>query len=124
MDLYAEIILDHYKNPRNAKILEHADLKGSDHNPLCGDKVEISIKIDQNDRVVAVGYNAEGCAISTAAISLLSEDIQDKTLREIEALDKDDIYALLGVEISPGRSKCALLGLACIKKLIKQYYAT
>ncbi|MBD3270039.1 Fe-S cluster protein [Candidatus Peregrinibacteria bacterium] len=122
MDLFAEIILDHYKNPRNFQILEKADLEGQDSNPLCGDKLHITIKVDENETISSFGFDGEGCAISVGAMSILSEEIIGKSLTEVENFENEALYDLIGVEISPGRVKCALLGLSLIKKLIKIYH--
>ncbi len=119
MDLYAEIILDHFKNPHHFGLLNPADLLGQDSNPMCGDKLKISLRID-GGKVTDVGFEGEGCAISVAAMSILSDEIIGKTLDEVENFSNDDLYELLGVDISPGRVKCALLGLGCLKQMINE----
>jgi nitrogen fixation protein NifU and related proteins len=121
MDLYAEIILDHYKHPHHFGLLKKANLRGKDLNPLCGDKLEITLKVDRNNVVQDVGFKGEGCAISIAAMSILSDEIVGMTLDQIKKIDSKIINQLLQIEVSPGRSKCALLGLSLIKKLIKIY---
>src|SRR6202171_802865 len=85
-DLSREIILDHYQNPRNQGRLEHPTLANRGHNPLCGDEIELSVNIDeQNDRIREISFVAHGCSISTASASMMTEVIKSKTLAEAEA---------------------------------------
>ena len=114
-DLYRELILDHYRNPRNKGRLEEPDISYEDDNPLCGDHLRLTLKLDENDRVIAVGWDGEGCAISQASASLLGEEIEGKTLEELKGFSKEDILELLGISISPVRLKCALLSLKVLK---------
>jgi len=116
MDIYGEIILDHFKNPRQAKLLAGADIKGEDFNPLCGDKVKVTLKVDGKGVIRDFGFLGEGCAISVAATSILGEKIIGKKLTAILKFDNEQVLKLLGIPISPGRIKCALLGFSCIKK--------
>ncbi len=121
MDIYAEIILDHYKNPRHFELIEDAQLISSDSNPLCGDKITVSLKLDKNNVIENFGFEGSGCAISMASTSLLSEQIIGKTINDVKNISNEDIFKLLEIKISPARVKCALLGLSCIKKAIKWY---
>jgi nitrogen fixation NifU-like protein len=123
MDIYGEIILDHFKNPRQAGLLEQADLLGEDSNPLCGDKVKISLKVSQVGVIEKFGFLGDGCAISVASTSLLGEKLIGKKLLEILAMDGEEMLKLLEIPISPGRIKCALLGFSCIKKSATIYQA-
>ena len=118
--MYAETILEHYKNPHNHGILENRDIEHREYNPLCGDSVTIYLLIE-GDKVKDVKFVGRGCAISQAATSLLTDDIKGKSIDEIKKLDKDYILDLLGVEISPARMKCALLGLKTAKLTIYAY---
>ena len=113
-DLYREYILDHYKNPRNYGEIPDPDISHEEYNPLCGDRLVIQLKLDQ-DRVVDVKFHGEGCAISQASASMLTEQIQGKSLDELKALTKEDILEMLGIPISPVRLKCALLSLKALK---------
>lgn len=121
MDLYGEIILDHYKNPQNFKLIENSDLDGEDNNPLCGDTVHMTAKIDSMEKISEIGFQGQGCAISIAATSILTDELKGKKLSEIEKMDQKDIFEMMGFEVNPGRVKCAMLGLACLKRLIKKY---
>ena len=121
MDLYAENILEHYKHPRNFGLIADAKITGSDLNPLCGDKLTASLVLDDGDKISKFGFEGSGCAISMAAMSMLGEEILNKPIEEVENMGDERIYEMLGVEISPARVKCALLGLSCIKKMTKLY---
>ncbi len=114
-DLYRENILDHYKRPRNFGRLEEFELEFEDTNPLCGDEQHVFIHLDEDDRVTGVGFEGKGCAISTAATSMLTEELAGKTREELLRLDKGFVLDLLGIEISATRMKCALLGLKVVK---------
>jgi nitrogen fixation NifU-like protein len=113
--LYREQILDHYKRPQNFGQLDEFDLEYEDSNPFCGDEQHVWIRLDDSDRVAEVGFAGKGCAISTAATSLLTEELTGKTRTELLALPKDFVLDLLGIEISATRMKCALLGLKVVK---------
>jgi len=114
-DLYREIILDHYQNPRNKELLSPADIDYEEDNPVCGDHIHLTVQLDDEDRVTAVGWDGEGCAISQASASMLSEAIVGKTLEELRSFSKDDVLEMLGIELGPVRLKCALLSLKVLK---------
>ena len=114
-DLYRENILDHYQDPRNFGALDDPDISYEDDNPLCGDVLRIDIKVDDQNRITDVGFTGEGCAISQASASMLSEEILGKTLDEVKQIGKEDILDLLGIELGPVRLKCALLSLKVLK---------
>jgi len=113
--LYREQILEHYKRPHNFGPLEDFDLEFEDSNPFCGDEQHVRIKLDSDGRVAEVRFEGSGCAISTAATSLLSEELAGKTREELVRLDKAFVLELLGIDISATRMKCALLGLKVVK---------
>ena len=113
--LYREQILDHYKHPQNFGQLDEFDLEYEDSNPFCGDEQHVWIRLDEGDRVAEVAFEGKGCAISTAATSLLSEELAGKTRQELLELPKEFVLDLLGIEISATRMKCALLGLKVVK---------
>ena len=114
-DLYRENILDHYKRPRNFGRLDDYDLEFEDTNPFCGDEQHVFIKLDDDDRVSEVRFEGKGCAISTAATSMLTEELAGKSREELLRLEKDFVLDLLGIDISATRMKCALLGLKVVK---------
>ena len=113
--LYREQILEHYKRPHNFGPLEDFDLEFEDSNPFCGDEQHMRIKLDGDGRVAELRFEGKGCAISTAATSLLSDELEGKSREELLRLDKDFVLDLLGIEISATRMKCALLGLKVVK---------
>jgi nitrogen fixation NifU-like protein len=114
-DLYRENILDHYQNPRHYGIMEDPDISYQDDNPLCGDVIRIDLKVDEEERITDVAFSGEGCAISQASASMLTEEILGKTLDEVKALGKEDVLEMLGIELGPVRLKCALLSLKVLK---------
>ena len=114
-DLYREQILNHYREPRNKGRLDATDISAADDNPLCGDRIELDLRLDSDGRVAQVGWDGQGCAISMASASMLSEEIKGKTLDEIKELDKEYILDMLGIELGPVRLKCALLSLKVLK---------
>lgn len=117
MDIYAENILDHYRNPRNFGRLKNPTLTVSEINFSCGDKEEIDLKIE--DGIIKdIAFRGEGCAISRASASLLTEKLKGKSLKEIKKIGKNQILKLLGIELGPLRLKCALLPLNAIKKAL------
>lgn len=130
-NLYREVILDHYRNPRNRGALAEPDAHGEGHNPLCGDEITIDLKLAAGV-VTEVGISGQGCSISQASASMMSQAIKGKTLEEIKAIsetfnslmtsddivvDPDrpgevlgDLESLQGVREFPVRIKCAVLG--------------
>jgi nitrogen fixation NifU-like protein len=114
-DLYRENILDHYKRPRHFGRPEEFDLEFEDTNPFCGDEQQVFITLDADGRVAELQFEGKGCAISTAATSMLTEELAGKSREELLRLDKAFVLDLLGIEISATRMKCALLGLKVIK---------
>jgi nitrogen fixation NifU-like protein len=114
-DLYREQILEHYKRPHNFGRPDEFDLEFEDTNPFCGDEQRIFIKLDDDGRVSEVGFEGKGCAISTAATSMLTDELHGKSRDELLQLPKDFVLDLLGIEISATRMKCALLGLKVVK---------
>jgi nitrogen fixation protein NifU and related proteins len=113
--LYREQILEHYKRPQNFGRLEEFDLEYEDTNPFCGDEQHVWIRLDEEDRVAEVAFEGKGCAISTAATSMLTDELQGKSRTELLRLPKEFVLDLLGIEISATRMKCALLGLKVVK---------
>ena len=113
--LYRELILDHYKNPRNHGLLDPADARAEGQNPLCGDEVTVSVRLGEGDVIEEVGFDGRGCAISQAATSMLTDLVKGRTAAEISALPKDELLEEIGIPLSPVRLKCALLGLGVLK---------
>src|SRR5579875_1655494 len=118
-DLYRENILEHYKRPHNFSPpepeLERVDFEFHDMNPLCGDELTVKLTLGADERIEGIRFEGHGCAISTAAASMASDETTGKTVSEVLALDRSLILDLLGIDISAQRMKCALLSLKVIK---------
>jgi len=114
-ELYREQILEHYKRPHNFGRLAEPDLEFDDSNPFCGDEQHVMLRLDDEERVAEVSFEGQGCAISTAATSLLTDELVGKTREELLRLPKEFVLDLLGIEISATRMKCAMLGLKVVK---------
>lgn len=114
-DIYKEIILDYYKNPRNKGSIDSPDSTARDSNPLCGDVIEMQMKFS-NGKVSEIKFNGDGCAISQASASILTEMVAGKTIDEVRAIDKVMLLENLGSpNLGPVRIKCALLSLKVMK---------
>jgi len=114
--LYREVILDHYKNPRGHGLLEHPDAEAEGQNPLCGDEVSIYVAFDSDGETIdEVKFSGRGCAISQAATSMLTEMVKGRSATEVATLPKDELLEEIGIPLTPVRLKCALLGLSTLK---------
>ena len=123
-DIYREIILDHYRNPRNKGKLPEADISTHDSNPLCGDEIDIHMKI-QGDRIMDIKFEGRGCAISQASASMLTEMVINKPLASVKDIAKTDILENIGLtNLGPARIKCALLALKVMKLGMVNYFAS
>ena len=114
-ELYREQIIDLYENPLNYGELDPHDFSYEEDNPLCGDVVRIDVRLDERQRITDVRWRGEGCAISQASASLLTEEIKGLTLEEVKAFPKERLLELIGVPLSMARVKCALLSLKVLK---------
>ncbi len=120
-EMYKEIILDYYKNPRNKGALEAAQASARDSNPLCGDVVEMQLKF-ADGKVSEIKFNGDGCAISQASASMLTEVVMGKTLEQVRKIDKAVLLENLGSpNLGAVRIKCALLPLKVMKTALYQY---
>ncbi len=114
--LYREVILDHYKNPRGHGVIEDADAEAEGLNPLCGDEITIYVSFaDDGETIEDVKFSGRGCAISQAATSMLVEMAKGRGASELAALPKDELLDEIGIPLTPIRLKCALLGLGVLK---------
>lgn len=118
--LYKEMILDLYRNPLNKKILVDFDRSEKGINPSCGDEIEIFVQFDEEGKVKDIGHQGQGCAISQAAVSLITEETKGKTKDEIRSFDNKKMLDLLGIPISHTRMKCALLGKDTLFKIMEK----
>jgi len=120
-ELYKQNILDHYKNPRHRGFIEKANLTANSSNPTCGDKIVLYIKLDDAGAVEEVGFEGDGCAISLSSVDMLSGFMFGKKVGALKMITPGEIYNMLGVDISPGRVNCALLGYKALENAQKQH---
>ena len=113
--LYREYILEHYKRPHHFGELESPDLEFYDTNPLCGDELRVQLRLDDDNRVADIAFSGQGCAISQASASMVSDEIIGMAIDDVLRLDKQFVLDLLGIDISATRIKCALLSLKVLK---------
>ncbi len=114
-DLYRETIIERYKSPQFRGRLDPHDIQFEDDNPLCGDHIEVTLRVGEDGRVTEAAFDGKGCAISQASADLLMEAVIGKTIDEIKQLNKEFVLDLLGIELGPVRLKCALLSLKVLK---------
>jgi nitrogen fixation protein NifU and related proteins len=115
-DMYREVILDHYKNPRGHGLIDDADAQAEGQNPLCGDEVTIYVAFEPDGETIEeVKFKGRGCAISQAATSMLMEMVRGRSATEVAVLPRDELLEEIGIPLTPIRLKCALLGLSTLK---------
>jgi len=117
MDMYQEEILEHYRHPHNRGSIKNADIVQKERNPVCGDELVFFITL-AGDKVSDIKFEGQGCAISQAAASMLTDDIIGMPIEKIKKLQKEDLLDLLGIELGPTRLKCALLSLQGITRAL------
>jgi nitrogen fixation protein NifU and related proteins len=118
--LYSATLLDHFRHPRNYGILPEPDISNEQYNPLCGDRIRIELKLDRST-VSAARFKGDGCAISTAAASLLTELLIGKKVADLSRISDAQLISALESNIQPARLQCALLPLHALREGIKKY---
>ena len=118
--LYSDILLDHFRHPRNYGSLDSPDVSNEQFNPLCGDRIRIELKLEQSS-VSAAGFKGDGCAISMAAASLLTELIRGSDVDEVAGITDERLISALASDIKPARLQCALLPLHALRKALQDY---
>jgi nitrogen fixation NifU-like protein len=114
--MYREVILDHYKNPRHHGSLEDADAEAEGQNPLCGDEVTVAVRFGADGETIEeMRFEGRGCAISQAATSMLTELVEGRKAADVAALDKQELLDEIAIQLTPVRLKCAMLGLTTLK---------
>lgn len=113
--IYRENILEYSKNPQNKGHLDPYDYAYEDTNPLCGDEVRIELRVDDAGNVSEIMFDGQGCAISQASASILTEIVKGMSVQDVKNLPKEELLDELGIELSPARLKCALLSLHVLK---------
>jgi len=115
-DMYREVILDHYKNPRNYGTIDEPGAQAKGQNPLCGDEVAIAVRFAADGETIeAVRFEGRGCAISQAATSMLTDLVKGRKAADVAALPKEELLEEVGIQLTPIRLKCAILGLGVLK---------
>jgi nitrogen fixation protein NifU and related proteins len=118
-DMYQEVILQHYRTPKNFGPLAGADRTGEESNPLCGDHITLRLKLDpEGGKIESVRFEGDGCAISVASTSMLTEHLTGVSVKDAEAITRDTVLQYLGIPLSPVRVKCALTGFAALGKAL------
>ncbi len=117
MSIYQELILDHYRKPRNQGSLQAPTHEATAQNPTCGDRLRMQIS-EKNGIIEQVRFEGSGCAISQASASILTEFLTGKPIEAATHMSKDALLTLLGIELSLTREKCALLSLDTFKKAL------
>src|SRR6476620_11488410 len=114
-ELYRENILEHYKRPHNWGQLDEPTVEFEDNNPLCGDTLQVQLKVAEDGTIDDLRFSGHGCAISQAAASMTGDEVKGMKVEELMRLDRDFVLELLGIDISATRMKCALLSLKVLK---------
>jgi len=115
-EMYREVILDHYKNPRGHGVIEEADAQAEGQNPLCGDEVSIFVSFeDDGETIEDVKFRGRGCAISQASTSMLMEMVKGRKATDVASMSKEELLDEVGIQLTPIWLKCALLGLGVLK---------
>ena len=109
MNIYQEDLLDHYENPSNYGTLPNPDISHEEDNPLCGDQIRIDLMVE-DDKIKEVRFCGHGCTISLAAASMLTEEIEGKSLDEVKQLSKDDILDMIGIPLGPRSHQVCTIG--------------
>ena len=117
MNIYQDIILDHYHHPHNKGKIDHPDNSVLTNNPLCGDKIEMTVILDKN-KIKEIKFSGEGCVISQASASMLTDYAKNKSKQELKKLDSKFIIKMLGIDLGVNRIKCAVLPLEALQKLL------
>ncbi|MFN2471502.1 MAG: Fe-S cluster assembly sulfur transfer protein SufU [Gaiellaceae bacterium] len=114
--MYREVILDHYKNPRGHGPLDEADVRAEGVNPLCGDEIAVSVAFGgDGDTIEDIRFEGRGCAISQAATSMLMEMVKGRKASRVAEMPKEELLEEVGIPLTPVRLKCAILGLGVLK---------
>lgn len=118
-DMYQEVILQHYRAPHNFGPLPDATASGEESNPLCGDHITFRLKVDPATQQVAEArFEGDGCAISMASASMLSDKVNGRPLDDVLRLTRDEVLGQLGIPLSPARVRCALTGFVALGKAL------
>lgn len=118
--LYSDILLDHFRHPRNYGSLDAPDISDEQFNPLCGDRIRLELKFEQS-KVSEARFKGDGCAISTAAASLLTEMVLNEDVEKLASISDARLISALESNIQPARLQCALLPLQALREGLKNW---
>ena len=122
---FVDLLIDHYENPRNRGAVDNATVVMNGGNPACGDVVTLYLTIDaQTEHVTDIHFEGDGCTISQAGASLMTEEMAGKAVSEIEQMGYDVVVDLMGRDVVATRLRCATLGLSTLKAAVKKYRGT
>ncbi len=120
-ELYREYMLDHYHDPRNYGVLDKASVDVRMDNPTCGDQIHLTAHVGDDGTITEVRFEGQGCVVSMAAASMLSEEVVGKTPEQVAAMGLEEIQEIMGgVRLSMGRIKCATLALNALQQGLKE----
>ncbi|MBD3673015.1 MAG: iron-sulfur cluster assembly scaffold protein [Planctomycetaceae bacterium] len=117
-ELYEDYILPHFEDPYHKEEIECASCQHSERNPLCGDTVTLQLIIGKDDIIEKAFFSGNGCAISQAGASILCEEIEGKTVTELEKFSAEEMLELLKVPLTATRQRCGLLGFKVLKTML------
>jgi len=117
--LYREIILDHYKNPHNFGEIKNASSAAKKNNPMCGDEMKITIKLDKSKKIQDIKFTGAGCSVSRAGGSILTDIVKGKKINQLKKYSDEKFLKDIEVPIMPARRKCVLLGLETLREALK-----
>lgn len=117
--LYRQNILDHYKSPHHWGKLTSPNVKADGANPLCGDELHLELNVS-GGKISGIAFSGQGCAISIASASMLSDEVVGKTIEQARRLPSSRLLELLGIDPGPSRLKCALLSHATLQKAVEK----
>ena len=120
MDIYAEEIISHYEHPHNKGKIDKPSATFHEYNPSCGDDITVYMSI-KGGKVGEVRFDGNGCAISMASASMLTDEIKGKSVEEVERFGVKELIGLIGIDPGPARLKCATLSLKAVKKALFLY---
>ena len=121
-DMYRDLILEHHRYPHNFGTLDPHDVSQEEHNPLCGDRIRLDLRIVDN-KIAEVAFSGKGCAVSQAAASMLTDELIGMDLDQVRQYGKAELLDLIGLPLdkNPVRLKCALLSLKALKVGVYRY---
>lgn len=119
MDIYREVLMEHYRQPHNVGVIPNSPYKGTRNNPVCGDDVSVTLDIEEG-KVKQIKHQSRGCAVSIASASILTDYLQNMSVKEATALSLDKLLELLGTPLTATRRQCAQVALDAMKAALPE----